>query len=195
MEQVLGSLHQPTEYVLCVGQHSTRIFWSACNEMHEIWTSKLSKPFKLSIFRAAVEPILLCGCETWTLSKAFEKWLDGTYTRLLMRVQNISWKSHPSRSQIYGNLPPISSLVQTRRVQFAGHCLRASEEIISSLLLWSPKIRTRGRKLSYPDVIARDTNLQREDLEAAMFGPGSLAQPCKIHYLDRCRTMMMMMMM
>ena len=142
--------------------------WSACNDMHEIWTSKLSKPFKLSIFRAAVEPILLYGCETWTLSKAFEKRLDGTYTRLLMRVQNISWKSHPSRSQIYGSLPPISALVQTRRAQFAGHCLRASEEIISSLLLWSPKNTTRGRKLSYPDVIARDTNLQREDLEAAM---------------------------
>ena len=100
--------------------------------------------------------------------KALEKRLDGTYTRLLMRVQNLSWKSHPTRKQIYGSLPSISALVQSQRVQFAGHCQRASKEIISLLLLWSPNSRTRGRKLSYPDVIARDTDLRKEDLEAAM---------------------------
>ena len=142
--------------------------WSACNDLHHIWTSNLSKSYKLGIFRATVEKILLYGCETWTLSKALEKRLDGTYTRLLMRVQNLSWKSHPTRKQIYGSLPSISALVQSQRVQFAGHCQRASKEIISLLLLWSPNSRTRGRKLSYPDVIARDTDLRKEDLEAAM---------------------------
>jgi hypothetical protein len=142
--------------------------WSACNDMHKIWKSELNKEIKVKLFRATVEPILLYGSETWTLSRKLEKRLDGTYTRLLMRAQNISWKLHPSLATIYGNLPRVSSLVRMRRVQFAGHCYRAESEIISSLLLWKPRSNTRGRKLSYPDVISRDTGISSEDLGNAM---------------------------
>ena len=82
--------------------------WSACNDLNKIWRSHLSNKIKLHIFKTIIEPILLYGSETWTLSKKMEARLDGTYTRLLMRVQNISWKSHPTKGQIYGDLPPIS---------------------------------------------------------------------------------------
>ena len=143
--------------------------WSACNDMHKIWTSQLPKHLKLEIFRATVEPILLYGSETWTLSKKLEKRLDGTYTRLLMRAQNLSWKRHPSVSDIYGHLPRVYALVRSRRVQFAGHCYRAKTEVISSLLLWkSSSDRGRGRKLSFPDVISRDTSIRTEDLGTVM---------------------------
>ena len=74
--------------------------WAACNAMNNIWSYDLNRNFKLKFFKAAVEPILLYGYETWTLSKTLEKRLDGTYTRLLMRVQNISWKSHPTKVYI-----------------------------------------------------------------------------------------------
>ena len=76
---------------------------------------------------------LLYGSETWTMSKQLEKRLVGTYTRLLMRVQNINWK-HFTLEQIYVSLPKASHVVRTRRNRFAGHCLRAKEEIISDLL-------------------------------------------------------------
>ena len=109
--------------------------WSACNDLNKIWKSHLNKNIKLHIFKTSIEPILLYGSETWTLSKKMEARLDGTYTRLLMRVQNISWKSHPTKKQIYGDLPSILSILKARRVQFAGHCFRAENEIISSLLL------------------------------------------------------------
>ncbi len=143
--------------------------WSACNDMHKIWSSQLTTRFKIRIFRATIEPILLYGSETWTLSKQMEKRLDGTYTRLLMRAQNLSWKRHPSISQIYGNLPRVSTLVKSRRLQFAGHCYRAESEIASSLLLWTPVSNlTRGRKLSFPDVIARDAGIRKQELGTAM---------------------------
>ena len=116
-----------------------------------------------------VEPILLYGSETWKLSKKLDKRLDGTYTRLLMTVQNISWKTHPSKHLIYTNLPPVSRLAQARRVRFAGHCFRAEHEVISDLLLWKPNSRNkRGRKLTFPDVIYRDVGLKQEDLRSAM---------------------------
>ena len=45
--------------------------------MNKIWSSNLDNVFKI---KAVVEPILLYGSETWTLSKKLEKRLDGTYT-------------------------------------------------------------------------------------------------------------------
>ena len=43
--------------------------WTACNVMNKIWSSNLDNVFKIKIFKAVVEPILLYGSETWKLSK------------------------------------------------------------------------------------------------------------------------------
>ena len=95
--------------------------------------------------------------------------LDGTYTRLLRRTKNLSWRSHPTRKLIYGDLHPVSSLVKARRVQFAGHCHRAENEVISSLILWRPSpLGQRSQRLTFPDVISRDTGIMKEDLMTAM---------------------------
>ena len=143
--------------------------WVACNKLHKIWTSNLEVSIKTKIFLTTIQPILLYGSETWTLSRKIEKRLDGTYTRLLMRAKNLPWQSHPTRQQIYGNLPSVSSLVRSRRVQFAGHCHRASSEVVSSLVLWKTEsIGRRSRKLTFVDTISRDTGLKVQDLRAAM---------------------------
>ena len=143
--------------------------WSASNDMHNIWVSELSVQLKVQIFRATVEHILLHGSETWTMSAKLTKRLDGTYTRLLRRAKNLSWRTHPTRELIYGDLPAASSSVKARRVQFAGHCHRAENEIISSLILWRPSANgRRSRKLTFPDVISRDTGINKQDLSTAM---------------------------
>ena len=68
--------------------------WKACNKLHIIWQSNILRKTKLDFFRACVESIILYGSKTWTLKKDLQDRLDGTYTRLLMRVQNISWSEH-----------------------------------------------------------------------------------------------------
>ena len=42
--------------------------------------------------------------------------------------QNLFWKRHSTISVIYGKLPIASALVQSRRVEIAGHCYRAESE-------------------------------------------------------------------
>ena len=74
--------------------------WKACNKLERIWKSKLHSQLKVRIFKSVVEPILLYGSETWTISRKLEKRLDGTYTNLLRRVKNLSWKSHPSLTEM-----------------------------------------------------------------------------------------------
>ena len=144
--------------------------WSACNDLHKIWVSDLHLNMKIDIFKTLIEPILLYGSETWTLSSKQQKRVDGTYTRLLMRAKNISWKRHPTEQQIYNNLPHVSEIIRRRRVQFAGHCFRASKEMASEFVLWKPNLpgRRNSCKLSYPDVISKDTGICLNDLGSAM---------------------------
>ena len=95
------------------------IAWTACNKMNKIWKSNLCREVKIRIFRILIEPILLYGSETWTLSARQQRRLDGCYTRLLMRVLDLSWRNHPTLEMIYGDLPRVSTLVCKRRVQWA----------------------------------------------------------------------------
>ena len=143
--------------------------WSACNKMDKIWKSNLNKHIKLNIFRVTIEPILLYGSETWTLSAKQQRRLDGCYARLLRRVQNLSWRCHPTIKDIYGNFPRISNTFTKRRVQFAGHCARASGELVSSFVLWKHhSSHKRCRKLTYPDSIRRDSGIDKDHLLKAM---------------------------
>ena len=84
-------------------------------------------------------------------------------------VKNLSWRDHPTKDTIYGSLKLISICLKAKHTQFTGHCLRASSEVISSFLLWKPKLAAqRSRKLTFPDIVSRDTDLNYCDLETAM---------------------------
>ena len=154
----------------------------------KIW----SRPYcKNKIFRAAIEPVLLYGSETWTLSSKQQCRLDGCYTRLLRRVLNISWKKHPTIATLYGDLPRISTQVKRRRIQFAGHCARATDELVSSFVLWHhPTSLHRSRKLTFPDTLSRDTSISKDDLLTAMTDRVYL-EKCSKFNLGRGRKMIM----
>ena len=83
----------------------------------------MSKEVKIQFFRSTVESVLLYGSESWTLTKAMEKRLDGNYTRLLRKVQDITWKERKTNKELYGHLYPISNVIRTRRLRFIGHVI------------------------------------------------------------------------
>ena len=43
--------------------------WKAINSLQKIWKSNLPRQVKVNVFQTLVEPVLLFGSETWTLSK------------------------------------------------------------------------------------------------------------------------------
>ena len=139
--------------------------WNACNKLKKVWRSNLPNKLKLDLFKTVVEPVLTYSSETWTLKAKEVKQVDGCYTILFRRVQNISWRKHFTLSQIYGDLQPLSVTFAKRRAQFAGHAFRAKGEIISDILLWKASL---GRILTFPDTISRDTGIKVEDLPAVM---------------------------
>ena len=145
--------------------------WKACNKLTKIWKSSLSRAFKIRLFQAVVESVLMYGSETWTPTRALEIQLDGCYTRLLRSALNVDWRDHVTNEDLYGNLPRLSEKLRRRRLQFAGHCYRAKDEAVSKTVLWTP---THGRKSrgrpskTYVDLLSDDTGLSGRDLETTM---------------------------
>ena len=50
--------------------------------MKKVWKSDLRKDLKIRLFQATVESILLYGSETWTMTKALVKKIDGFTTTI-----------------------------------------------------------------------------------------------------------------
>ena len=106
----------------------------------------------------------------------YEKQLDGCYTRMLRMALNVSWKQHTPNIQLYGELPPVSTKVQQRRMRLAGHCVRHDDEVANKLVLWQPTDghANRGRQtMTYVDNLLQDTGLgNTSELQTVMMDRG-----------------------
>ena len=165
----LGSWIEGTDRDIRVRKGKT---WGALHKLANIWKSKLSKNLKIRLFIAACESVLLYGSETWTLTKAQEKSLDGTYTKMLRMVLGVSWKDKVSNTVLYGKLPKLSDKIRSRRLKLAGHCIRHPELLASDVVLWEPVHgkAPRGRpRQSYLSTLLRDVGTNsKEELRTLM---------------------------
>ena len=84
----------------------------------------MSREIKIRLFLVIVESVLLYNSETWALTPALTKSLDGAYTRMLRMVLNISWKQHVTYEELYGDLPKLSCKIKERRLRLARHCVQ-----------------------------------------------------------------------
>ena len=89
---------------------------------------------------------------------------------MLRAILNKSCRQHPTRHQLYGQLPFVSKTTQARRTRHAGHCWRSRDELISDVLLWTPTYgqAKAGRPArTYIQQLCEDTGCSPEDLPEA----------------------------
>ena len=90
---------------------------------------------------------------------------------LRLAKEEESWRQHPTRHQLYGQLPPITKTIQARRTRHAGHCWRSKDELRSDVLLWTPTYgqAKAGRPArTYIQHLCEDTGCSPEDLPETM---------------------------
>ena len=83
----------------------------------------------------------------------------------------MGWRQHPTRHQLYGNLPPIAKTIQVRRTRHAGHCWRSKDELIRDVLLWTPtygRVKAGRPARTYIQQLCEDTGCCPKDLLRAM---------------------------
>ena len=134
--------------------------------------SKCSCKTKIKVFRATVENVLFYGAETWTQTAQLTSRIYGTYTNLLRKALNMSWKDYITNAEFYGELPPADAILRHRCLQFTGHVARCSGERYqpaADLVFWqnsSPMCRGQGNMRTYLKTIIQDLggHMQIEDI-------------------------------
>ena len=94
-----------------------------------VWRSKyLSRGIKVDVFKRLVLPVLLYGCETWTLTDVLKRRLDSFGTSSLRRILGYRWYDFKSNDRLLEetSMKNISELVFDRQMSMFGHAARLS---------------------------------------------------------------------
>ena len=79
------------------------------------------------VLHCYINPILMYGCKTWTLSKTTEKLLESCEMWLLRRMLRIPWTSHTTNEEVLKKAGTERSLlrnIRSRQGKFLGHAMR-----------------------------------------------------------------------
>ena len=92
-----------------------------------LWSrSEISKDTKMSIFKTAVMPTLLYGCETWVPIAEDIHRFEVVQMRCLRKILKISINDHKSNKEIrkIANIQTIESRIRQKRLLWFGHVNR-----------------------------------------------------------------------
>ena len=95
-----------------------------------IWRCRyLCRRTKIRVFSTLVLPVLLYGCETWTLNADMKRRLDVFGTSCLRRIMGYRWNDYVSNRSLLREtgLPEVTSMVRQRQLQLYGHVARLPE--------------------------------------------------------------------
>jgi hypothetical protein len=95
----------------------------------------MSKNLKFKIYKTVILPVVLYGCETWSLTLEEKHRLRVSENRVLRRIfgpkreEDGSWrKLHNDEHHNLFSLPNIVRVIKSKRVRWAGHMARMEEE-------------------------------------------------------------------
>ena len=107
-------------------------------------------PTKVCLVKAVVFPVVMYGCESWTVKKAERQKIDAFELwccRRLLRVPWTAWR--PNQSILKGTSPGCSleGLMLKLKLQYFGHLLRRVDSLEKTLMLGGiGGRRRRGRQ-------------------------------------------------
>jgi hypothetical protein len=102
--------------------------WGAMNSLDRgIWRCRyLRRSTKLRVFRSLVLPVLLYGCETWTLTGDLRRQLNSFQTRSLRRILGYRWSDFVSNDRVLkeAKLRYPTCIIRERQMRLYGHVAR-----------------------------------------------------------------------
>ena len=124
----------------------------------------LSRKLKLKIYNVIIRPVVLYGCETWTMTLSDQKNLMSFENKILKKISGMirdsvtgDWRHISARELTRQSY--ITSYIRSRRLAWVGHVVRTDEERAISRISEAkpigrrPPARPRQRWI---DTISRD---------------------------------------
>ena len=110
----------------------------------------ITLPTKFCLIKAMVFPVVMYGCESWTIKKAEHQRIDGFELWCWRRLLKIPWTSRRSNQSILKEISPefsLEGLMLKLKLQYFGHLMRRTYSLEKTLMLGKIKgRRRRGRQ-------------------------------------------------
>ena len=98
----------------------------------------IALPTKVRPIKATVFPMVMYGCESWTVKKA-ERWrIDAFELWCLRRLLSVLWIARRSNRSILNEISPgcsLEGLMLKLKLQYFGHLMQRANSVEKSLLL------------------------------------------------------------
>ena len=95
-------------------------------------------PTKVSIVKAMVFPIVMYGCESWTIKKAEHQRIDAFELWCWRRPLRVPWTARRSNRSIVKEVSPeysLEGLMLKLKLQFSGHLMQRMDSLEKTLML------------------------------------------------------------
>ena len=98
----------------------------------------ITLPTKVHLVKAMVFPVVVYGCESWTLKKAESRRIDAFELWCWRRLLRVPWTARKSSQSILMEISPgcsLEGLMVKLKLQHFGHLMRRVDSLEKTLML------------------------------------------------------------
>ena len=110
----------------------------------------ITLPTKVHLVKALVFPVVMYGCESWTVKKVERQKIDAFERWCWRRLLRVPWTARRSRQSILKEISPgcsLEGLMLKLKLQYFGHLMRRVDSFEKTLMLGGTGgSRRRGRQ-------------------------------------------------
>ena len=107
----------------------------------------ITLPTKVHLVKAMVFPVVMYGCESWTIKKAESRRIHAFELWCWRRLFRVSWTARRSNQSLIKEVSPgcsLKGLILKLKLQYFGHLMRTVDSLEKSLILG--KIEDRRKR-------------------------------------------------
>ena len=107
----------------------------------------ITLPTKVHLVKAVVFPVVMYGCESWTVKKAEHQRIDAFEMWCWRRPLRVPWNARRSNQSILKEISPgcsLKGLMLKLKLQYFGHLVQRADSFEKTLMLGKIEGRRRG---------------------------------------------------